>query len=470
MRVQLPGMDARQQNHSYASRPPRPTMNSTRIRRNLRPVSGRDRDRSSATVPALAMLALLALFSSGCNHQPDTAKAANGPAAQQAKSPPQVHIAAVEYHAWPELVQAQGSLLADDEAVLGAKVAGRVERVTVDIGAPVKKDDELVVLDRSEFELAVRQAEAQLVQAMQAIGIDAELNDTPPFVEDTKRPEDSPIVRIESALLSEAIANRERGDELARLGSAGGQAAITRHELQRLHAAEKVARSRYDSAVNQVREKLALIKVRRAELAVARQQLAETVIRAPFDGFVMRRHAAAGTYLQVGQQAITLVRTDPLRFRGRVPERKAAQVRLGQEIHVRIAGREQPIVARVSRIAPSLEIASRSLVIEADIPNPGGQLRTGLYAEADIVVNPHAEALAIPASALEEFAGVRKVWLVRDGNSAPQPIQTGRRTHDMIEVISGLQRGDVIIQDSSQGVIGQVQAVPASLASAQEAG
>jgi len=222
--------------------------------------------------------------------------------------------------------------------------------------------------------------------------------------------------------------------------------------------------------VNQVREKLALIKVRRAELAVARQQLAETVIRAPFDGFVMRRHAAAGTYLQVGQQAITLVRTDPLRFRGRVPERKAAQVRLGQEIHVRIAGREQPIVARVSRIAPSLEIASRSLVIEADIPNPGGQLRTGLYAEADIVVNPHAEALAIPASALEEFAGVRKVWLVRDGNSAPQPIQTGRRTHDMIEVISGLQRGDVIIQDSSQGVIGQVQAVPASLASAQEAG
>src|SRR5690606_29886431 len=165
-----------------------------------------------------------------------------------------------------------------------------------------------------------------------------DLNDTPPFVEDEKRPEDSPIVRIEAALLAEAIANRERGDELARLGSLGGsnQGAITRHELQRLHAAEKVARSRYDSAVNQVREKLALIKVRRAELAVARQQLAETVIRAPFDGYVLRRHAAAGAYLQVGQQAITLVRTDPLRFRGRVPERKAAQVRLGQEIHVRI--------------------------------------------------------------------------------------------------------------------------------------
>jgi len=446
-------------------------MNSIHYRRSLRPVSGRDRDWSSATVPALATLSLLALLASGCNHQPETAKAAGGPPVQQAKNPPQVHIAAVEYHPWPEVVQAQGSLLADDEAVLGAKVAGRVERVAVDIGAPVKKDDELVVLDRSEFELAVRQAEAQLVQAMQAIGIEGDVNDTPPFVEDTKRPEDSPIVRIEAALLAEAIANRERGDELARLGTSGGQPAITRHELQRLHAAEKVARSRYDSAVNQVREKLALIKVRRAELAVARQQLAETVIRAPFDGFVLRRHAAAGTYLQVGQQALTMVRTDPLRFRGRVPERKAAQVRLGQEIHVHLSGLDKPIVARVSRIAPSLEIASRSLVIEADIPNPNGQLRTGLYAEADIVVNPHAETLAIPASALEEFAGVRKVWIVSEGNAAPRPIQIGRRTQDMIEVVSGLQRGEVIIQDSSQGVMGQVQAVSGSLAAAaQEAG
>src|SRR5690606_1688692 len=144
------------------------------------------------------------------------------------------------------------------------------------------------------------------------------------------------------------------------------------------------ARSRYDSAVNQVREKLALIKVRRAELAVARQQLAETVIRAPFDGYVLRRHAAAGAYLQVGQEAVTIVRTDPLRFRGRVPERRAAAVRPGQEIHIRVAGREQPVIARISRIAPSLEIASRSLVIEADIANADGQLRTGLYAEADI--------------------------------------------------------------------------------------
>ena len=445
-------------------------MNPTRTRRTLRPVSGRDRESRSAA-SLLAALSLLTLIASGCNQPSDTAHGAT-PDVRATQAAPQVHIATVEYHPWPQVVKAQGSLLADDEAVLGAKVAGRVERVTIDIGAQVRKDDELVVLDQAEFELAVRQAEAQLVQSMQAIGIDPDLNDTPPFVEDEKRPEDSPIVRIEAALLAEAIANRERGDELARLGSLGGsnQGAITRHELQRLHAAEKVARSRYDSAVNQVREKLALIKVRRAELAVARQQLAETVIRAPFDGYVLRRHAAAGAYLQVGQEAVTIVRTDPLRFRGRVPERKAAAVRPGQEIHIRVAGREQPVIARISRIAPSLEIASRSLVIEADIANADGQLRTGLYAEADIVVNPHAEALAIPVSALEEFAGVRKVWLVRDGNSAPQPIQTGRRTEDMIEVVNGLQRGDLIIQDSTQGVIGQVQAVFASLASTQEAG
>ncbi len=420
-------------------------------------------------LPWLGSLCLATLaFAAGCNQQPSSTVKGTKVAEQPV---PNVQVATVAYHSWPQVVRAQGSLIADDEVILGSKVAGRVGRVTVDLGSPVKKDDELVVLDAEEFSLAVRQAEAQLLQALQAVGLDAGLTDAPPYPEDQKKPENSPLVEIEQALVEEAASNRERGEQLAGMGTEARQfGAITRHEMQRLESAEKVARSRYQAAINQVREKMALIKVRRAELAVAKQRLSDTVIKAPFDGLVLRRHTAPGAYLQVGQEAVTLVRTDPLRYRGAVPERKAMNLRLGQEVFVRLAGMKDTLPAQITRISPSLDITSRSLMIEADISNPDALLRTGLFAEADIVVDPQAETLAIPESAMTEFAGIRKVWVVESGASVARPVKTGRHERGLVEILSGLQAGDSIIYDGSRGVMGEVRAIPHQLASSLEAG
>ncbi len=426
----------------------------------------------SRSAAALALLVLSTLgLNSGCNKQPAPTLEVN--TVQQEKKASAVEVTTVGYHVWPQVVRAQGSLVADDEVILGAKVAGRVERVTIDLGSPVKKNDELVVLDTEEFQLAVRQAEAQLMQALQAVGLPAELTDAAPFPEDQKNPENSPLVEIEAALLEEAMANRQRGQQLSAMGGDSRQfGAITRHEMQRLEAAEKVARSRYEAAINQVREKLALIKVRRAELAVAKQQLSEAVIKAPFDGLVLRRYTAPGAYLQVGQSAVTIVRTDPLRYRGSVPERKAMNLRLGQQVFVRVAGMADSMPARITRISPSLDVTSRSLMIEADIANPEAVLRTGLFAEAEIVVNPEAETLAIPESAMLEFAGIRKVWVVEDGKSVARPVLTGRHERGMVEILSGLKPGESIIYDGSLGVMGQVQTIPHNqgIAASQEAG
>ncbi len=196
-----------------------------------------------------------------------------------------------------------------------------------------------------------------------------------------------------------------------------------------------VAAARYESALHGVDESIALLGVRRAELGLARQALQDAEIRAPFAGVIEQRYVAPGAYVQVGQPVVALVKVNPWRFRASVPEREAAAVRLGQRVSIRIEGEQRELEAMIARISPSVELSNRSLTVEAvqqtaaesasqapsGVPEP--QLRRGLFAEADIHVDPEARTLAVPRAAVREFAGVEKVWRVVDGEAAEQ---TGR--------------------------------------------
>jgi RND family efflux transporter MFP subunit len=202
-----------------------------------------------------------------------------------------------------------------------------------------------------------------------------------------------------------------------------------------------------------------LVAVHRAALALALQAQADAVIEAPFDGVVEERHVAPGVYLQLGEPVLTLVRTNPLRFRAGVPEREAMLVELGQAVRIMIAGHAHSIQAEVTRISPSLDMSSRSLLVEVDVPNPGFRLRTGLFAEAEIVVDPEARTLAVPAPAVSEFAGVEKVWVVRGDEAQEQRIRSGRRDGQLIEILDGLAPGDRIAVDAKKGSAGPVVVV-----------
>jgi RND family efflux transporter MFP subunit len=377
--------------------------------------------------------------------------AASG-AAQQATGPagppPVVRVTTVALQSWPQVVRVQGTLAADEEVIIGAKVAGRVKTVPVDRGTEVGANAVLAELELEEFDLRVKQAEAQLEQVRAKLGLEPGERD-----ETLNRFKAPPVVQ-EQALLDEARFLLARARGLLR------QNAVTVEDVQRLEAALRVAEARYASALNTVDEQIALLATRRAELALARQQRTDAVIRAPFSGFVQERHTAPGAFLNVGDPVVVLVKTDPLRFRAGVPERESARVAVGQSVRIHVEGRTEPLTATVTRISPALHPASRAVIIEADVPNPGGRLRAGVFAEGDIVVDPAARVLAVPAAALTEFAGVEKVWVVRDGTAREQRVRTGRRERGRVEILDGLAAGDVILADARQGRAGPVTVAP----------
>jgi RND family efflux transporter MFP subunit len=224
-------------------------------------------------------------------------------------------------------------------------------------------------------------------------------------------------------------------------------------------AAEEVAAARYASAVNSVNEKIALIGVRTAERSLAQQRLQDSVVLAPFDGLVQQRHVAPGSFVQVGQPIATIVRTNLLHFRGMLPERHARKLALGQQVTLQIESIDQPRTALVTRISPTLDELSRSLLFEAELDNADGRLKTGLFAEAAVVLDESAQAIALPASAITEFAGAEKVWKVVDGQASEQIVTTGKRRQDLIEITSGVSIGDVVFWQADKGRIARVEAV-----------
>jgi RND family efflux transporter MFP subunit len=376
------------------------------------------------------------LVLSGCaNSEPKGAEAL-----PEAEAVVQGEILQLAPVAWPLTARVQGGLFADEVTVVSARVPGRVVEISCDLGDPVQLGNKIMLLDDSEYALRVSQAEALLSQARVAVGLNS--NDAAESLD----PMNAPPVREARAVLDEAK------QKISRLKGLYEQGTVVATDVENAELLERVAEARFNSATNSVREKIAMIAVQSAQLALAKQQLADTQVLAPLEGRVQRRFVSVGTYVQAGEALVEIASTSVLRYRAAVPERLAQRVAVGQALKL-IVEQEEFDVA-VTRISPSLDPTSRSLMFEAEVPNADNRLRSGLFAQAELVLDDQSQAVAIPLSALVRFAGVNKVWKISDGKVGEAVIEIGRERNGEVEVVSGLAAGDTILSNGQLGRVG----------------
>jgi RND family efflux transporter MFP subunit len=401
--------------------------------------------------PLLSLLVLVAvgLAASACGpDQPATAspqrKSATPAPAQRA-----VKVEPAGERQVARTVIATGTLAAEDQVVLGFQVPGRLSELLVDLGSRVRRGQPLARLDPTDFRLRVEQAEAALRQARVRVGLTPEGTDNRVNIEETA------VVAQARAVLVEARLTRERMVKLWE------QQLVARAQLDAAVAALQVAEARYQDAVEEVRNRQAVLAQRRSELELARQQLADTTLTSPIDGAVRERRASVGQYLAAGTPVATVVQLDPLRLRVAVPERDAADVRPGQNVRLTVEGDSASYGGRVVRLSPAIEEQSRTLLVEAEIPNPRGALRPGAFAKAEITTDAGHPVVVVPASAIVTFAGIDKVLAVADGRAVEKRVQLGRRLGEHVEVVSGLGKGEAVVVQPGNLVGGQqVTVVP----------
>src|SRR5215470_12951724 len=391
----------------------------------------------------LALLAVVAA-AAGCTGQPTaSASAAAAPEKPAAAEPRAVKVFQAVEQRVPRTVASTGALAADDTVVLGVKVPGRLVEQAVDLGTRVRRGQVVARIDATDYKLRVEQAEAALQQARARLGLS--LTGTDEQVD----PEKTSIVRQARAVLDEARLSRERSRRLLE------QSLIARAQDDAAEANLGVAEGRYHDAIEEVRNRQATLTQRRSELDLARQQLTDTVLVSPFDGAVSVRQAAVGEYLTAGAPVATLVRTHPLRLRLPVPEREAVGVRIGQNVRLTVEGDATVYQGKVVRLSPIVQEQNRTLLVEAEVPNPNAVLKPGAFARAEIVTEGSQPVIRIPAASLVTFAGIEKVLAVRQGKIVEIRVQTGRRANDSIEIVAGLNAGETVVLEPGNLAPGQ---------------
>lgn len=330
-------------------------------------------------------------------------------------------------------VTLSGTLAAEEEVQTSFRVTGRVEEILADLGSPVRKGQPIARLMSVDYQLRVKQSEAALQQALARLGL------TAPGEAAMVDPEKTALVRQSRAVREEARLTRDRIRTFVDRGIS------SRADLDAANAALEVAEGRYEDALEEIRNRQALVLQRQSELDLAREQLDGTTLRSPIDGAVKERLISAGEHRTPGAPVMTVVRTNPLRLRLAVPERSASGLRAGQPVRIRVEGDPRTHDGRLVRLGAAIDESNRTLPIEAEVSNPQSALRPGTFVSADIVVNETDSALVVPQTALVTFAGVQKVLTVKDGVAREQRVKVGRRADNRVEIIDGLRAGDMIV-------------------------
>jgi RND family efflux transporter MFP subunit len=418
--------------------------------------------RTATLIPALLALLLL----TGCRGEKTSAAP---PQRARAETPQTITVTAapVAARTVQRTVETSGSLLAWEEVVLNTAVSGTVKRLLVDLGDRVEAGRVVAELDQNEFLLVVQQAQAALTAAMrqveraraQVAAAEANLRQ----VRESIKAWEANDNRARAAL-EEARANLERNRQLRErelIAARDYDAARTQYEamlaqwetsqVERTMYPDRVrvadAQRESDRSALQVTE--AEVKQREATLGIAKKKLADATLKTPIGGAVARRHVNPGEFVRENTPLFTIVRSDPLKYSGTVPERSALEVRPGQGVRLQVdPAPGQSFEGRITRVSPAVEVANRTMALEAELPNPKGILKPGLFARGLVQIREESGVPFAPEAAVSYFVGITKVFVIADGKARERRVKAGARQAGMVEILEGVRPGEVVATSS----------------------
>ena len=214
-------------------------------------------------------------------------------------------------------------------------------------------------------------------------------------------------------------------------------------QLQRLVAQLKLAEDRvFRQNALLVKTELATLN---ADIDLIEANIAQTELRAPFDGVIGLRQVSVGTYASPTTIVAKLTKISPLKVEFSVPERYANDVKIGAGVNFGLEGKLETFHAKVYARESRMDQNTHTLTLRALYPNANGYVMPGRYADIRLSKNEIQDALAVPSEAIVPEMGKDKIFLYKSGKAQPVEIQTGIRTEAETQVLQGLQEGDTII-------------------------
>ncbi|MHA3772239.1 efflux RND transporter periplasmic adaptor subunit [Verrucomicrobiota bacterium sgz303538] len=295
---------------------------------------------------------------------------------------------------WERKIRLVGSLFPNQQARIAAEVEGSIEKTLAEVGDVVGDDHELAQIDTASYQ---------------------------------------GMVNLHTANMAKAQANAENQTE----------------NLDRLNQLKKtgaVSPTDYDTAVAAQKQSLAEVAAAKAQLGSAQTALRRSMAKAPFPGAITERLVTEGDFVSPGTVMFQIVDDSVLKFRGEIPEREAAQVKVGQIVRLRVdAYPDRVFEGKVSWINPAVNPDTHGVGIEARVENADRVLKANFFARAELVVNAADPTVVVPLDSIVSFIGVNKVFLVDQDTAQPREVVLGAVDGEDQEILKGLKPGEHVI-------------------------
>jgi RND family efflux transporter MFP subunit len=371
----------------------------------------------------LVILNVTSLLTTGCRHG-DTSKKSPPP-------PPAAAVAVVQRGNISHLLSLAGQFQAYQVVDVHAKVAGYVRHIYVDIGDRVHAGEVLATLEVPELNAQYRGTQSEARRSQDAI---------------TAAQHE---VSRAKALHTAVQANYDRLADTSALRPG----LVAAQELDNARAQAEASQEQMDAATAQL-----AAAQQGADVATADQQRvgalqSYTNVIAPLDGVVAWRYADTGVLLQEGTNSetqamplIQLAQSGLLRLRVPVPEDAVRYVHIGDPMQVRVDALDNNFSGKVVRFTRNLDLKTRTMETEVDVPNPSLAITPGMYANTYLQLVHRENVLTIPIVAVQGSGTKAAVWVLNANNQAEQrTVQVGLRGSTLVEVVSGLNEGDRVL-------------------------
>jgi membrane fusion protein (multidrug efflux system) len=308
---------------------------------------------------------------------------------------PPVMVATSEQRDVVDRIRATGQLTAKAEATIAAQVKGQITEIRVHEGEAVESGAVLLVIDPGRRELEVTNAQAKLAEAQAEFAV--------------------------------AKRNYQRTKRLSK-GNVASEARLDEDRTR-----QSLARSVATGA--------------EARLGLARRAVEDSTVRAPFSGLIARRHVSVGEYLSIGSALFDLVALDPIEVEFTLAEIDSSKVAIGHPVKIRIAPYpDETFAATVSMISPTIDPRTRTLRVKAELANPDGRIRPGLFAHIDLGVSERQGVIVVPDDAIVQRADGAVIFRLNDSERVERVlVETGVNLEGWVEISSGLSPGDVVV-------------------------
>lgn len=311
-------------------------------------------------------------------------------------TPVQVRVAAVQSARLHWQASVPGVIEAFRKAVVAAEVDARVVARSVEPGDPVQAGQPLVLLDDERARIARDQAAAE--------------------------------VRRSEANAAQADSELIRGRDL--------------------FARQFISEDRLDALRFAVRRNRAQTVAAKAQLAAAQRALADTRVRAPFDGTAEQIHVQVGDYLKRGAAIATVADFSRARVRAGVTADEASRLAGAQTAELALdalGGRR--LTGRIQSVARLSEPASGTYPVEIWVEDPEGVLREGMVATVHVPYATVESPASVPAQAVFRRDGAMHVFVVEGQQAHLRPVRTGRTGGALIEIVDGLAADETVVID-----------------------